>query len=1256
MYMTPELRSGLFALEPGRLGVERLEAFCAQRRSELTEATAGDAAHSATAAGGAAGSATAPEADAAMGSPARKAAPRPRVLPLELQRLFSEMQLLDSGALGTVEMTERSFEWYNDEGCTQHDVTELNRKLYAKLQSTLQRTPAASLIQSLYGGRRAAATTFLGDHASASRRNVEPCEDMDVTVAKQGDLIDGLRRECAPEVMAGDNAVQVFDDGPKANCLRTTTYEALPPVLTVNLKRYKLCMRTFEPKKVTYRYEFPLVLDMRPFVEGGEVHEAQQREAARSAGSDVAAAVAAVAGAEPTATDLENAARQRCVWIGDLRTPEGRAEAAGRSAELERTWREAEAADASTPCLVYDLSAVVSHIGTATGGHYHVYCRSVAGEGTWTAPRSALRETSFSSGVDAGVAASMDLVDPSFCGGATFTTRSGGASGFTGSRGRGNVAFVSATGDSAKEREAVQVLVKVLASQSVSVLHGRHATAMARLGGLIADFQHKGWNKTFGKHVGKLAAFVRQRPEFEVLGSTVLLQKDALAGSKAVAAAGGGRLGDEDMDDDERFARKLQAELNSGGGAGGAADGGGASSGAGGKGSGEGAGSGSAVAPPQQTAQWEEVGASGSHAAALAAAAPAPAAGDKLAAAPPQPPPAGHALSPEEAAAAAAEAEEAAKTARAEAAHVALAAQWGEWYDFGDSSVTPVSVFDLMSQFQGTECAYMLIYRARSLASAPRGIGIDGPTDAAEGAAAAELEGPAAPLPSAAAFLSAPPQPPAHWVAAVEAKNRAQAADRRRYDELSHRISLKVFAGDALALDAAWPVLRQKPEADSDEASAGSAAGGGAAADGAEASPASKPEPVFVEVPIDTRSSLLDLRAAVRDALAAAGRPWRPDGGDADALPLLHTVSAAGGGKHAFALLGGATAESGADAHDDALGLGSEALKGVLAHGSELLAWDGVHLHADGGTGWVEACAARPVAALAPGSEVAVPLQSELAGDAVAGDPVAAVEAAVPLVAWTPGGAFRPVHVRLTFLDVDVETGSSGAPELRHSRSQVVLLACSTLEDLVRTARHALGAAGASVPPSDQLAVYKLFKDSRGVKHERLDLRTSADVAAARRLGGKGAAAVGAAALLQRLVELDVADGAEVVLEGTLNSNGRPRQAPLVGREAVARTTRIEVCVIMRVALAAGGAGGGGAAAGAGSGGALLEAVEGGGAVLQLALSHDTTIHDAKRQALVKAALHSRPAASSASTAAAPGWRRARKAASALMREFACCL
>jgi len=68
----------------------------------------------------------------------KKKKKKPRVIPLELQKLFTNMQILDQQALSTEELTTKGFQWHGMDGRIQHDAHELNRLLIDALERSLK--------------------------------------------------------------------------------------------------------------------------------------------------------------------------------------------------------------------------------------------------------------------------------------------------------------------------------------------------------------------------------------------------------------------------------------------------------------------------------------------------------------------------------------------------------------------------------------------------------------------------------------------------------------------------------------------------------------------------------------------------------------------------------------------------------------------------------------------------------------------------------------------------------------------------------------------------------------------------------------------------------------------------------------------------------------------------------------------------------------------------------------------------------------
>ena len=102
-----------------------------------------------------------------------------------------------------------------------------------------------------------------------------------------------------------------------------------------------------------------------------------------------------------------------------------------------------------------------------------------------------------------------------------------------------------------------------------------------------------------------------------------------------------------------------------------------------------------------------------------------------------------------------------------------LASKWGHWFIFDDSKVTACNVGQLEASFSGSECGYMLMYRARRLMEGAASHSDESKADsassgAASGAATDEAAGGDAAAPPTLARQPsrqlAQVEPPAYWL------------------------------------------------------------------------------------------------------------------------------------------------------------------------------------------------------------------------------------------------------------------------------------------------------------------------------------------------------------------------------------------------------------------------------------------------------------------------------------------------------------
>ncbi|XP_032336426.1 ubiquitin carboxyl-terminal hydrolase 40 isoform X2 [Camelus ferus] len=188
-----------------------------------------------------------------------------RIIPLQLQRLFAQLLLLDQDAASTTDLTD-SFGWTSNEEMRQHDVQELNRILFSALETSLVGTSGHDLINRLYHG------TIVNQIVCKECKNVsEKQEDfLDLTVAVKNvsGLEDALwNMYVEEEVFDCDNLYHCGTCDRLVKAAKSAKLRKLPPFLTVSLLRFNFDFVKCERYKETSCYTFPLRINLKPFCE-----------------------------------------------------------------------------------------------------------------------------------------------------------------------------------------------------------------------------------------------------------------------------------------------------------------------------------------------------------------------------------------------------------------------------------------------------------------------------------------------------------------------------------------------------------------------------------------------------------------------------------------------------------------------------------------------------------------------------------------------------------------------------------------------------------------------------------------------------------------------------------------------------------------------------------------------------------------------------------------------------------------------------
>ncbi|XP_019653846.1 ubiquitin carboxyl-terminal hydrolase 40 isoform X6 [Ailuropoda melanoleuca] len=188
-----------------------------------------------------------------------------RIIPLQLQRLFAQLLLLDQDAASTEDLTD-SFGWTSNEEMRQHDVQELNRILFSALETSLVGTSGHDLINRLYHG------TVVNQVVCKECKNVsEKQEDfLDLTVAVKN--VSGLEDALwtmyiEEEVFDCDNLYHCGTCDRLVKATKSAKLRKLPPFLTVSLLRFNFDFVKRERYKETSCYTFPVRINLKPFCE-----------------------------------------------------------------------------------------------------------------------------------------------------------------------------------------------------------------------------------------------------------------------------------------------------------------------------------------------------------------------------------------------------------------------------------------------------------------------------------------------------------------------------------------------------------------------------------------------------------------------------------------------------------------------------------------------------------------------------------------------------------------------------------------------------------------------------------------------------------------------------------------------------------------------------------------------------------------------------------------------------------------------------
>ena len=255
-------------------------------------------------------------------------------VPYQLQSLFARLRDGKKSAVDTKGLT-KSFRWTSSQHFAQHDVQELNRVLFEALQKYIDHLKGNSFLIDYFEGE-------LGDYikcktCGARRERVDTFQDITLAVKNTSSVQEALEKFVEAECMEGDNEINCDECSSKQPSLKGLSLKKLPPILTVQLRRFDFDFETLRREKVYDDVDIQEEINLSPFLTdsyNGKYIPSDKRQLFLVA-----------AGCKSITADL-----LRSVW----------------------------------PFLshhTYELFSVLAHRGTTSGGHYIAYIRDLSVKG-----------------------------------------------------------------------------------------------------------------------------------------------------------------------------------------------------------------------------------------------------------------------------------------------------------------------------------------------------------------------------------------------------------------------------------------------------------------------------------------------------------------------------------------------------------------------------------------------------------------------------------------------------------------------------------------------------------------------------------------------------------------------------------------------------------------------------------------------------------------------------------------------------------
>lgn len=176
-----------------------------------------------------------------------------------------------SRAVDTIALT-KSFGWEGSEVFQQQDVQELCRVLFDALEDCFKGSELEKAIDDIYAGEMVDYVKCIDIDYQSERR--DKFLDCSLAIRPYGStksmksLMECLEHYLEPEILDGDNKYFAESVGRKVDAIKGLKFSRLPPVLSVQLKRfvYDFSGDSIIQMKINDEVKFPLILDLNKYV------------------------------------------------------------------------------------------------------------------------------------------------------------------------------------------------------------------------------------------------------------------------------------------------------------------------------------------------------------------------------------------------------------------------------------------------------------------------------------------------------------------------------------------------------------------------------------------------------------------------------------------------------------------------------------------------------------------------------------------------------------------------------------------------------------------------------------------------------------------------------------------------------------------------------------------------------------------------------------------------------------------------------